>query len=307
MLSKGRKPTIWPHTAGADDQEIRKRITTALIAGESVMVWDNVVGMFDSASLAAFITSEQFTDRILGQSKSVSMPNKTLLLITGNNLTLKGDMVRRVLVCRIDPKTDQPFARTFDLNPLQHVLDHRQQMVAAVLTLIRGFHQQHGLSAQIVPGSMASFEVWDRMVRQPIAWIGRDLVPGKYVDVMDAVKESQGNDPETETLLAVLLVFYQQFRNREFSAKEVKDLFVGCFAKSGDGDNIEELLKDLAGKEVSTSKSIGLILKYREGRVVGGYSLVGRRCKQSNRRLWRVLCESDIPVPPVIPVDVAGA
>jgi hypothetical protein len=101
--------------------------------------WDNVVGTFDSASMAAALTSANYTDRVLGKSECVLVPNKAILLMTGNNLTLAGDMARRVLVCRIDPRTDQPFAREFDLDPLAHTLAHRQEMVAAALTIIRGW------------------------------------------------------------------------------------------------------------------------------------------------------------------------
>jgi hypothetical protein len=58
-------------------------------------------------------------------------------VLTGNNLSLAGDLPRRVIICRIDPETDQPFARQFDLNPLAHVLEHRAAMLAAACILIR--------------------------------------------------------------------------------------------------------------------------------------------------------------------------
>ena len=70
------------------------------------------------------LTSQTFSDRVLGQSAQQTLPNRLMVLLTGNNLCLAGDMPRRVIRCRIDPQTDKPFAREFDLDPLEWVLSH---------------------------------------------------------------------------------------------------------------------------------------------------------------------------------------
>ena len=41
--------------------------------------------------------------RLLGFSKDVHVEPQVVALCTGNNLTLIGDIVRRTLVCRLDP------------------------------------------------------------------------------------------------------------------------------------------------------------------------------------------------------------
>jgi len=95
---------------------------TILLESPRAVVWDNIIGTFDSASLAGLLTSATYTDRILGVSKSADVPNRAVWLLTGNNLTLAGDMPRRVLKCRIDPQTERPFARRFDLEPESYCL-----------------------------------------------------------------------------------------------------------------------------------------------------------------------------------------
>ncbi len=112
--------------------------------------------------MAGATTSGSFTDRILSRSESVSIPNRAIIILTGNNLTLSGDMPRRVLICRIDPKCDAPHARQFELDPLSYVRSHRLEMAATALTFIRGFLSS---GAERAEGRMASFEVWDDYIR----------------------------------------------------------------------------------------------------------------------------------------------
>ena len=56
-LVQGYDPGVWPHTTGGNDEEIRKRIFTVLRSGARVLIWDNLVGSFDSAALASSMTS----------------------------------------------------------------------------------------------------------------------------------------------------------------------------------------------------------------------------------------------------------
>ena len=75
-----------------NEEEIRKRLTSILLDGQVAFVWDNVIGQFDSAAIAAFLTAVKSSDRILGASKQVSLPNRSLMMVTGNNLSAVGDM-----------------------------------------------------------------------------------------------------------------------------------------------------------------------------------------------------------------------
>ena len=169
-LATGRSPEIWPHTAGRDDEEIRKRLFTALRDGTTALIWDNITGVLDSAALASAITAPVLRDRVLGRSESLGIPNRAMLLLTGNNFCPAGDMPRRIITIRIDPGTDAPFARQFDLDPLDYVLEHRIDLAGAALVLIRGWLSS---GAPRAAGRMASFEAWDDLVRQTVCWIGR--------------------------------------------------------------------------------------------------------------------------------------
>lgn len=271
VLATGGEPTVWPHTGAGNDDEIRKRLLTALKGGARTLVWDNVLGFFDSASVAALLTSPTFTDRVLGASQQLTVPNRALFLITGNNLTPAGDMPRRVMKCRIDPKTDTPFARSFDLEPVQYVTAHRQHMVVAALTIIKGFMAD--VFATRATGRMASFELWDDMVRQPVAWIHNDIEAGSYGDPMEAVMMAQASDPEQDSLSNLLNEIFAIFGNVPFTAQ----MLITRAGRDGigfDKSPLHEALMDVASNKDFTSRSISRVLAFRTGRIVSGMRLV---------------------------------
>lgn len=285
-MTEGRSPDIWPHTQGRDDEETRKRLFTALRTGCRALVWDNVTGTFDSASMAAFITADAMIDRVLGKSESIRIPNRALLILTGNNMSLAGDLPRRVIICRIDPETDQPFARQFDLDPLQWVLEHRTEMLAAACILIRAQFTHMETPA---PGRLASFEAWDGLVRQTVCWADMALRPGAFGDPMDLVREAQAADPESDALFSLLDALRDQFGGAEFNAKEVQ---VAVKTSTMFNNPLELALLDLAGDRALVSvKTLGRVLKFREGRIVHGLRLTGRQDKNTGARVYRIKVE----------------
>lgn len=286
VLATGGIPTVWPHTAGhGNDEETRKRLFVALRNGDRALVWDNVVGTFDSAAMASALTSENMTDRILGKSERISIPNRAIILLTGNNLTFSGDLARRILKCRIDTESERPFARQFDLDPLTYVRAHRQKLLSAALTIIRGYLNS---GAPPAAGRMASFELWDDYVRQTVVWVGREIRPSKFGDPMDAVVEAQTSDPEQEAFGDFLAVWRELFKGDWVSAS---DVFKEASSQFGDdrSSRLLEVLYDLkGGRQRLSSKGVGRLLAYRLGRIVHGLRLEARKDKSSGSKLWRV-------------------
>ncbi len=204
----GTTPVMSPQPGSSGEQELRKSIFAMLLEGRRVIVFDNVIGEVDSASLAAVYTSPTYSDRILGKSSSGTVPTNALILMSGNNITLKGDLPRRVLKCRIDPKTETPHQRSFNFDPAAMVRDHRQQIVAAALTIIIGFITL-GQGIALGRGRTASFDLWDDIIRQTVCWLAdlqkRGLLPSgqtpdglacpSLVDPLDAIADAIAVDP----------------------------------------------------------------------------------------------------------------
>lgn len=293
-LATGETPPVYPHTAGRDDEEVRKRLTTVLASGARVMVWDNILGAFDSVAMASLLTSEVYNDRILGKSEAVSIPSRILMLLTGNNLTLEGDMPRRVLKCRLDAQIDNPAARKFDSNPLEYIAIHRQQLVQAALTLIKGYLQSFDcmMGGAVAGESTASFEDWDYMIRQTVAWVAGALGVTGYADPAQALKDAVATDPEAEALGEVLEGIDAVMGAEWFETKELHRRVVDGAIFDGDHSKCRELkdaLEDMTGGRPLTVKGLGRILSYRVGRIVEGRKLaIVRNSSRARFRLEKV-------------------
>ncbi len=285
VLLSGTEPSVWAHTAGRDDEEIRKRIFTVLRSGARVLIWDNVVGTFDSPSMASCMTSPILTDRILGQSTSSSVPNRMMLILTGNNLTLQGEMPRRVLVCRIDPAVERPFSRHFELEPFGYCRVNRQKMIAAALTLIRAY-LTHGVASPL-NGRLASFEAWDECVRHTVCY-ANELMPNTFGDVMESIVANQAADPDLEIFTVFLKAWFDAFPARAISASELIASVSGIL-NDPKLIQLKKAIEDLplSNSQQLSSKSVGKYLGNRKGRVAGGLVLE-QGLKVNERQTWRV-------------------
>lgn len=278
LLAGGCEPPVWPHVAGRDDEETRKRLFTMLRDAPPALIWDNVIGIFDSAALAAFLTAPALTDRVLGRSERLTIPNRALLVMTGNNLAFAGDLPRRVLRCRIDPRCETPFARRFDFDPATLVKRNRVAMAVAAVTLMRA----RALATDpLAPGDIGSFEDWARLVRQAVAWAGSILAPGEYGDPAEGLAQAAAADPEAEGLGELLTELADRFGSAFFSAADVIEA-------AAHRPSLRAALTDLGGSDrvAESAKSCGRLLRFREDRIVAGRKLTGRQT--SDRRAFRV-------------------
>jgi hypothetical protein len=76
------------------------------------------------------------------------------------------------VTARIDPRIEHAERRCFDVNARQHCREHRLTLVAAGLTLLRGFVAAG--RPRSTPDRLASFEDWDDLIRQCIIWLGQN-------------------------------------------------------------------------------------------------------------------------------------
>jgi hypothetical protein len=132
-IATGRAPAMM--TQGDDSESERKRIFALLLEGVPIIVIDNLERPLASDALCSILTEPVFSDRLLGVSRTASVPTNTLLLATGNNLILEGDLTTRALVCALDPQCEHPEERRFDVNLHELVPARRGELVAAVLTI----------------------------------------------------------------------------------------------------------------------------------------------------------------------------
>lgn len=192
VVGTGRPPS--PINAGANEEELEKRIASMMIRGDAVIAVDNLDAPLESSFLCSVLTQETVSPRVLGQSKNLNLPTRHLFMATGNALTLVGDLNRRALVCLIDPKMENPSERAFTFDPVERALRDRPRYVAAALTVLRAY-QVAGRPKQ-AGKVMGSFGDWCRTVRDALLWLGE-------ADPAVTCVPSNPDDPERERFAAV--------------------------------------------------------------------------------------------------------
>lgn len=125
---------------GSDD-EWEKVIGSILDATTGAVVqFDNVRGKLSSPKIEALTTSENLAVRRLGASEDMHLVNDRLWVVTANNLSIGGDLRRRLLWTSIDHGTDRPEEKKFAIADLPAwVRRRRGELLWALLTLIRAW------------------------------------------------------------------------------------------------------------------------------------------------------------------------
>ncbi len=155
---------------GSTQEELEKRIDALLLKGDLLASFDNVDRPVKSDILCQVTTQSEKSIRVMGLSKIVDAPTNVFIMMTGNNLTLVGDLVRRCLVVHLDAGCERPELRQFTRDAVEHVLERRPELIRAALAISKGYLDAGCPDVGAAP--FGSFEVWDKMVRRPLMWAG---------------------------------------------------------------------------------------------------------------------------------------
>jgi hypothetical protein len=204
------------YSISRDGQEQRKQITTMLLQGTSIIMWDNVTHL-DSAEMALLLTSRTWADRLLGTNRSVELPVRCTFFATGNNVRIGGDLPRRVYKCRLDARVALPFKRrNFRYKMLaEHVEAQRAELLEALLTMGVGWIE----AGRPEPKDLSAFggyEAWTRISGSLLAW---NELPDFLANSDDLHKE----DTERQDWYAFLCALKNVFGDAEpqFTTNEV--------------------------------------------------------------------------------------
>jgi len=260
----GHKPSAM--NQGKEEAEDEKRLATALRAGDPIIWIDNAERVIAGDTICSILTQESVLLRILGRSEQVALPCNVLVMATGNNLTLGGDVTRRSLVCRLDAKEERPDQREFDFNPKLVAAERRAELVVAGLTVLRAYIAA-GRPGRLAP--VGSFERWSEWVREALVWCGRGDPDETRTAVLD-------DDPRRAELVEVLEAWRGAWGDSELTVSEVRV-----------ADELRDLLIEVTGRPTWNGRSIGKWLKRQVDRVVAG--LVLRRAgSRGGVARWRV-------------------
>jgi putative DNA primase/helicase len=268
-------------SAGFDEFELEKRLGAALLAGQPLVSIDNLNGELRGDFLCQMIERPIVKVRPLGVSNLVSIESKATVLATGNNLVLVGDVVRRVVLCSLDPQMERPELRKFTRNPVQAVLGSRGAYIAAALTIVRAYLAAGCLGE--LP-SLASFEDWSRLVRSALVWLGR-------ADPVATMEAARGEDPELEALRRVFAAWHAAVGSCPSTTGRLIEIAQEVDAVNGNWKHPDlhaALMEVAATGGVLKSDKLGRWLKRYRGRIINGLRLSSTADKHSKQQVWRL-------------------
>lgn len=277
-------PVAFPRSNDACD----KLVLAQLMKAPAVIEFDNLttdLRPFDK--LCSALTSERLEGRQLGQSRTVIVGTKTLILSSGNNVRPVDDMVRRCISIHLDPGMETPAARVYKRpNLLDDVRRDRIKYVAAALTIIRAWvladRPQHPAS------SLAGYSAWSDWCRQPLLWLGQ-------ADPASRVFQGLKEDPAQLLLGRVIHGWYQTHGS---APKMVRDIVKSAVHLDDTEDFRDALIEAAGGNESINARKLGHWLSRNEGKIAGVYRL-RRAAKTRNAESWEVV-ESVRSVPSVL-------
>jgi hypothetical protein len=152
--------------------EMGKTLTSVLANGQNIVFFDNISDKVDSAELASALTAKIYAARLLGKSQTVETEVRCAWILTGNNVQLSTELVRRLIMIDLDAQMTNPEQRSgFKHDDLRGWVEkNRGVLVWACLTIIQNW------VARGKPDSgenvLASYENWSRVMGGILAEAG---------------------------------------------------------------------------------------------------------------------------------------
>jgi hypothetical protein len=252
--------------------EWRKKVTAKLLRAPALVLFDNLSGRLDAPALAAALTAEVWSDRVLGSSRQIEVPVRCLWLGTGNNVELSDELARRTVPIRIDPACDQPHLRkNFKHRDLVGwAKANRPWLVWAVLVLWRNWIAQGAPSGTRILGR---YEGWSRVLSGVLEMAG---IPGLLTDRQTF--DSRAN-AERREWCSFVARWWDRFGDRPVGTGELLLL-----ARE------EEALEGvLGGRSRHAQKySLGKALDSKADRVLGEFRITRETNDYKSRKQYRL-------------------
>jgi hypothetical protein len=167
------------------------------VAGEGVVLIDNVNARLGGSALAAALTKVEWSDRVVGTSRLAKAGMRCLWLATGNNVAMTTELARRVVRCRIDAGVPRPHLRAgFRHGDLRGwATDNRPRLIWAALTLVQNWLARGRPDG---PVTLGSYEGYARVVGGILLAAGID---GFLANVGDDQRHADDETAEWEAFV----------------------------------------------------------------------------------------------------------
>ncbi len=283
IIAVGRPAAVM--AMGRDENEFTKRLTGVLAQGDPIISFDNITREYGREDLLLqALTQTHVLLRLLGASGIMRAPTLTTFFATGNNLRPVSDLKRRSCLIRLDAGVERPEHRVFDFDVLAEAASDRNALIRAALDISKAYLEAGSPPVDIKPAG--SFEVWDRMVRRPLVWLG-------LPDPLESAETLRELDPELEAATMMVEAWHRVFQS---SAIKAADLIEATKqqVRDGGGDwvdrntDLREALDTICQDHVNPRR-LGNWLRKNRDFIVGGKRITqAGKDSHANTILWRV-------------------
>jgi putative DNA primase/helicase len=269
-------------TWGHSDEEFAKRLDALLIQSPAMISIDNANSRLLQGDTLEAILSEGVADvRPLGRSETVRVRNCSLIVATGNNLVVTGDMARRTLVIDLLPKSAAPERDIYPFNPAEIVQQQRTALLQAAFTIMRAYRLAKPV--QTLPG-IGSFELWARWVRDLIEWLFG-------YDISEGFQQNKEEDPRRQDDAALLAALHTIYGATTFKSSDVHTIYsdvanskrhIYAPTPTPEQAALHSAIESAIGSKDITAKRIGQWAKRVDGAFIENYKLDVRFNRSSN-------------------------
>ncbi len=219
VVATGEVAAVIPPPANRD--EWPKLLSSLLDNGRTFIVFDNLHDALRSDALEAVLTKPFLQFRQLGHTRERIVPNRAVWAVTGNNVAVSRDMVRRCFRIRIDPRCAQPHLRKNFKHPnlVQYCKAERPALLAALLVLIRAWYAA-GKPA-FGGTALGTYTAWKEMVSGILKNAGFEDFLGNQRTLYSEM------DVESEEWESFLAQIHERFVAVEFSVADIVSMIHG--------------------------------------------------------------------------------
>jgi len=269
-------------TLEGNSQEVKKELFSMLLEAPEIICFDNIPDgtEINDSNLAKILTTAVFNGRLLGGNEIGQAPTNSLILMTGNNLSLGSDLNRRCVRISLRSKTEEPQKKRFKHFDIRtHCLNNRAQNIQDALIIIKAYFDA-GRQLDDKNLDVSGFTEWDRMVRYPVLW-------ATGIDPVKSIDSNKIYSREVTAMTSVAHSLNRLFPNAKFRAADVYHK-LDSFSQAVElTDDEKALLEGMSVLNISTTLSpniVGKILNKMDDRFLDGLKLgVKRDAKRGNK------------------------
>ena len=240
----------------ASEEQTEKRWGQEAASGRQSWMIDNIRqgAQFDNQYFARFVTAKTISADIKYIADPLTFDNQTVLVLTGNNITLVGDSLRRCLESYILPTTDMPHTRKLP-DIMREVRENRNEYISALLSIWHHAYQQ-GLNDYQSKETMGSYEEWFRMLSFVTNLLGLDII-NKPEDVEDRYTEVE------HAIIEFISIVYTEYQENSWELNDVH--YIAMKATADFPDNLGVLDEHIDWKRYnSINRALGYFIgKYK--------------------------------------------